>query len=206
VNVFGPHRVTRALAPLLVESRGRVVNVGSQGGMLAMGGFGPYTMTKHALEAFTTALADELAPHGVEVSIVQPGGFVSAIGEKAWPGTQARLERTPPPFDGDARRFLDALRAPAAPREDEPESATNRKPSPTSLVTDAVLDALFAARPRRRTLVGTRWEGERVVRALLERLVEADECPALGLGRAELVARLDAALARRAVPPPADAG
>ena len=71
--------------------------------------FGPYTMTKHALEAHTESLAAELEPHGVLVSIVQPGGIVSEIGEKSDAATRARLGRAPEPFQEEARVLLESL-------------------------------------------------------------------------------------------------
>jgi hypothetical protein len=61
----------------------------------------------------------------------------------------------------------------------------------------AVEHALFDAVPRARYLVGTRWEGLRVVDALLDRLLDADEGVGMGLGRDALVARLDERLAAR---------
>src|SRR5688572_3145643 len=98
VNVFGVHRVTRAFSGLLMESKGRVVNIGSQGGVISKKYYGPYTMTKHALEAYTVALNHELGPHGVWVSVVQPGGIVSEIGAKSIDGTVERFQRAQPPF------------------------------------------------------------------------------------------------------------
>lgn len=205
VNVFGPVQMSTAFLPLLLAARGRIVNIGSQGGSIAMGNYGPYTMTKHALEAFTVALDDEVAPHGVRVSIVQPGGIVSAIGDNGLSGTLSRLRRAQPPFEAEARSFLAAFESPgsamspsaaapdadeAARRAAEPESATNRKPSSPEIVAVAVIDALFSANPRPRYLVGTRWEGERVLRMLTERLLDANDCPTLGYSVDELVERI----------------
>ncbi len=213
VNVFGPVRMSRVFLPLLTAARGRIVNIGSQGGSIAMGNYGPYTMTKHALEAFTIALDDEVGPHGVRVSIVQPGGIVSAIGDNGMAGTLSRLRRAQPPFEQEARSFLAAFESPgsamspsaappdaeaAARRAAEPESATNRKPSSPEIVAVAVLDALFSANPRPRYLVGTRWEGERVLRMLVERLLDANDCPTLGYPVEELMERVRAAAQARA--------
>ncbi|MCA9728276.1 MAG: SDR family NAD(P)-dependent oxidoreductase, partial [Candidatus Eisenbacteria bacterium] len=102
VNVFGPVRVIQAFLPMLLARRGRIVNIGSQGGSTTSSYFGPYTMTKHALEALTVSLRDELGPHGIEVSIVQPGGIVSAIGASSQDADLARFRRAPAPFAEEA--------------------------------------------------------------------------------------------------------
>lgn len=196
VNAFGPIRMTNAFLPLLLAGRGRIVNIGSQGGSIAMRYYGPYCMTKFALEAYTIAADEELSPHGIRVSVVQPGGIVSAIGDNALPGTSVRFGRASGPFEAEARQVLAAFEVPDEPKEDEPESATNRKPSSPSIVFDAVQDALFAEKPRRRYLVGTRWEGNRVVHALLERLCDANEGTSMGYSRQELHALLDEHLDR----------
>ncbi|MEM8710938.1 MAG: SDR family NAD(P)-dependent oxidoreductase, partial [Planctomycetota bacterium] len=60
VNVYGPYRVTKAFADLLIESGGRVSTTGSISGMVTWGLGGPYTMSKHAIEAYTDCLAAEL--------------------------------------------------------------------------------------------------------------------------------------------------
>jgi NAD(P)-dependent dehydrogenase (short-subunit alcohol dehydrogenase family) len=74
VNLFGHIAITQALLPFLHESRGRVVNISSLGGKIAMPTYGAYAGTKYALEAVSDALRRELAPHGVQVVIVEPGG------------------------------------------------------------------------------------------------------------------------------------
>ena len=79
VNVDGPCLVTRAFAPPMLASKGRTVNIGSISGILNDPEAGAYQMTKHAIETFTDTLAEELAPSGVKVSAVEPGGFKSDI-------------------------------------------------------------------------------------------------------------------------------
>jgi len=61
----------------------------------------------------------------------------------------------------------------------------------------AVDDALFAEAPKRRYLVGTRWEGDRVLNGLIERLLDENDCPSHGYDRDELVAILDRHIASR---------
>ena len=82
VNVFGVYRVTKAFAPLIIESTGRIVNISSISGILDGMFWAPYTMTKHALETYTDALAKEMALFDVEVSAVNPGNYKSRIGTK----------------------------------------------------------------------------------------------------------------------------
>lgn len=83
-NVYGPHRMARAVLPAMRKSgKGYIVNVSSQLGRLIIPGFGMYSPTKFALEAMSEQMAYELVPHGVEVSIVQPGGYPTKIWENA---------------------------------------------------------------------------------------------------------------------------
>ncbi|MBX3603355.1 MAG: SDR family NAD(P)-dependent oxidoreductase [Rubrivivax sp.] len=199
VNVFAPLRLTRELLPLLLAARGRVICIGSQGGSITQPLYGPYTMSKHALEAFAACLRQELAPHGVAVGIVQPGAVATRIAASSLAANAARLGATPPPFDAEARAWLQRLQAPATePADDVPESAAHRRPAPPAKVSAVVLQALDEAQPQARYLVGTRWEGDRVISALIERLLDAADSPSHRLTREELVARLDAAIAARA--------
>jgi NAD(P)-dependent dehydrogenase (short-subunit alcohol dehydrogenase family) len=73
VNLFGHVAVTQALLPALIRSKGRVVNISSVGGKVAMAAYGPYAATKFALEAVSDSLRRELAPFGVGVVVVEPG-------------------------------------------------------------------------------------------------------------------------------------
>ena len=176
-NVYGPHRLTRALLPPLLAARGRVVCIGSQGGSITSPFMGPYTMSKHALEAYASCLRQELAPHGVQVSIVQPGAVATDIGDNGRAGNLARLRATPAPFDAAAAEVLSNLLAPEAPHAEEPESARNRRPAPPAQVAAVVMQALFDAVPQARYLVGTRWEGDRVIAELTRRLLDAARSP-----------------------------
>jgi len=78
VNVFGVLRVTQAFAPMIVESKGRIVNISSISGVWSATIAGMYSGSKHALEAMTDALALELGELGVHVAAVNPGAFASA--------------------------------------------------------------------------------------------------------------------------------
>lgn len=194
VNVAGPWRLSNACMDLLLASQGRIVNIGSQGGTISKKWYGPYSMTKHALEAYTVALHEELRPYHVHVSIVQPGGIVSNIGANSMPDTLARFRRAQPPFAEEAQQIIAAFENPAPPpeaAEAAPESESNRKPSSPEIVATAVSHALFAEKPRLRYLVGTKWEGDRVIHALIEKLLDANDSPEHNYSREALVALLD---------------
>ncbi len=79
VNVFGPYRITKAFTPMLIESKGRVVNISSISGILSGPLLGAYSMSKHAVEAYGDALSAELARSGVKVSLIEPGNYRSEI-------------------------------------------------------------------------------------------------------------------------------
>ncbi|WP_217603411.1 oxidoreductase [Chitinophaga sp. GbtcB8] len=75
-NFFGAASVTQALLPIFRQQRsGAIVNISSLGGQLSFAGFSAYSASKCALEGFSEALADELAPLGIKVLIVEPGNF-----------------------------------------------------------------------------------------------------------------------------------
>jgi NAD(P)-dependent dehydrogenase (short-subunit alcohol dehydrogenase family) len=75
-NVFGLMRVTRAFLPHFRKQRsGNIVNLSSIGGLIGSAGWGYYNASKFAVEGFSEALAAELAPLGVHVTIVEPGPF-----------------------------------------------------------------------------------------------------------------------------------
>jgi len=84
VNVYGPHRLTRAVLPHMREREsGTIVNVSSVQGRVAGGGTGAYSGSKHALEAMSDALRVEVEGHGIDVVVVEPGPVATAFGERA---------------------------------------------------------------------------------------------------------------------------
>jgi len=86
VNVYGVMRVTQAFAPLIIESQGRIINMGSISGNLAPEFLGPYAMSKHAIEAYSDSLGAGMQRFGVSVSVVAPGDYTSEI----WKGELAK--------------------------------------------------------------------------------------------------------------------
>ena len=89
VNVFGTLAVTQAVVPgMIAKGAGRIIIVSSVAGVLAAPSFGPYSMSKHALEAMGKTLRAELAGQGVDVTLLNPGpyltGFNDAMVDSMW--------------------------------------------------------------------------------------------------------------------------
>ncbi len=75
-NFFGTVEMIRAVLPIMrSKGQGAIVNVSSMGGQMSWGGFSAYSATKFAMEGMSEALADEVRPHGITVTIVEPGAF-----------------------------------------------------------------------------------------------------------------------------------
>lgn len=72
VNVFGTHRITKAFFPMLMNSKGRIVNMSSVAGYVATPFSGPYASSKHALEGWSDTLRRELMPLGIKVIVIEP--------------------------------------------------------------------------------------------------------------------------------------
>ncbi len=160
VNVFGVHRVTNAFAPLLIENSGRIVNIGSIAGNIGIKYLGAYSMTKHAIEAYSDSLASEMALRGVKVSIVQPGDFSSNIWKEAIAkGASGGLVEQGSPFYKDVSEWITGV---AAMETEEPDA-----------VSVAVRHALSAETPRRRYLVvPNEAEAQWVIGSAVTRLAE----------------------------------
>ncbi|SDR13063.1 SDR family oxidoreductase [Natronobacterium texcoconense] len=95
VNVYGPHRLVRAALPhMRAQGAGRIVNVSSVNGRIAVPGTGAYAGSKHALEAMSDALRAEVEEFGIDVVVVEPGPveteFVDRVDEEL-----PENERTP---------------------------------------------------------------------------------------------------------------
>ena len=184
VNVFGPFRITRAFAPLVIESRGRIVNISSISGVLSGQFFGAYSMSKHALEAYTDSLAREMERFEVHVAAVEPGNYSSDIGKNMLERMQARG------FDIQSSRFAEDLERMLAGFEGYEEPG-EYNPEPDE-VAAAVEHALFSDTPKAHYMVVPyARQAEITIRKVIEELVRYNEDHDYSFGRDELVQMLD---------------
>jgi NAD(P)-dependent dehydrogenase (short-subunit alcohol dehydrogenase family) len=171
VNVYGPVMMIKAFEPLIISQKGRIVNIGSISGILASPNLPAYVTSKHAIEGLTDSLAVQLAPRGVQVSVVEPGNYDSDIGKNM-------LARLPE----DAKAKIEAL---------GPEA---QYPQPDE-VAMAVEQALFEPKPKRRYMVVSKQaEAEKTIRKQIEQLVQLNEGQPHSYDRATLIKMLDESL------------
>lgn len=185
INVLGPYRVTRAFAPLLIESKGRVTTTGSISGTLSVPFLGPYSMSKHAVEAYTDTLAAEMEKFGVKVSVIEPGNFNSEI----FAAMRKRMEQRGKTLQGSLYQAELEERLLKRPTD------RSQYPEPDA-VSAAVMHALFDPAPRRRYMVvPNQREAEVTIRKAIEEMVQLNQDQPYSYDREALVRMLDEALA-----------
>ena len=168
VNLFGPYRVARAFAPMIKASHGRIINIGSISGILNETGAGAYQMSKHAMETFSMTMAQELAPAGVLVSIVEPGSYKSEI----------------------VRNTM--TRSGTVAQKDVDDWAKLKEPDE---VAAAVESALSERKPKLRYMVVPDAEqAQDTIKTQIEQLVQLNEGQPYTYDRAALIKMLDGAL------------
>jgi NAD(P)-dependent dehydrogenase (short-subunit alcohol dehydrogenase family) len=188
VNVYGVVRVTKAFAPMIIESKGRISTVGSISGLLSGQFSGPYSMSKHAVEAFTDSLATEMAQFDVHVSVIEPGNYDSDIAKTAL----ARMgERNLALEDSYFKEEMTAWTS---------QSWDRSKYKGPEEVAAAAVDAMFGENPvRRYMVVPSEEEAGWTIGKAIEELVQLNEWQEYSYTREQLIEKLDAAMA-----PPAE--
>lgn len=145
VNVVGLLRVTRACLPMLRQGSGRIVNVSSISGLVALPGVSVYAGSKHAVEAISDSLRVELSPFGIRVIAVEPGSIDTEIWRKGVSRDQAARTRG----DAGLRKLYEPLQRLLEKLNENPRGI------PPEAVAEVVGEALTAPDPDNRYLVGT---------------------------------------------------
>jgi NAD(P)-dependent dehydrogenase (short-subunit alcohol dehydrogenase family) len=147
VNLIGQIAVTQAFLPALRRARGRIVNVSSIGGRVALPLVGAYNASKFGLEGASDALRRELRSHGVDVILIEPGGVKTPIWKKGEALADEITEDLPPEAERLYGRLIARVRA-------ETRKIDEELGSEPRAVAEAIATALTARRPRARYLVG----------------------------------------------------
>ena len=136
INVMGTYRVNKTFLPLVEAAKGRIVNLSSETGWQSAAPFnGPYAMSKHAIEAYSTALRRELALLDIKVVTIQPGAFRTNM--------VAGIEKAFTAAEAETPKFAQVLRKLKALAGKEIESA--RDPD---ILAQVIETALTAKRPK----------------------------------------------------------
>lgn len=143
VNVFGAMNLAQLVLPhMRAQKSGTIVNITSMGGKIYTPLGGWYHGTKFALEALSDCLRLEVAPFGINVVVIAPGGIATEWGGIA----AANLEKTS--GHGPYKAQADAV---AASLRSEANASRN---SPPSVISEAIAQAVTARRPKTRYAVG----------------------------------------------------
>lgn len=179
VNVYGPYRITQAFAPMVIESEGRIVNISSITGIYSGALNGHYSMSKHAIEAYTDSLAAEMERFGVKVSAIEPGNFASSAGKSALTRLQQKAYWNENSAYKDELVFLTTTAA-REPSGEEPDD-----------VAKAVMHALFAENPKRRYLVASARTTNTTIGKAMERVLQLNQDQPYTKSKEQLVKTLD---------------
>jgi NAD(P)-dependent dehydrogenase (short-subunit alcohol dehydrogenase family) len=140
LNFFAAAEMTRDVLPhMRGRGAGHVLNLTSIGGLISIGGFGAYCASKFALEAWTEALADEVAGFGLKVTLVEPGNFRTEF------AGDVNMRPTTP---------LDAYRPVIAPIENFLYGQSGRQPGDPDKAAEAMIAVVNDPNPPRRLVLG----------------------------------------------------
>lgn len=146
VNVFGAMTLVTKFLPLLRESKGRIIMMGSVASLATIPFQGAYSASKKAMAGLTDALRTEVAPFGIAVSLIEPGMIRTGI-----------FDKTSVPVSSSG---VDNYSTIAKEIHAVSKQATNDSAIPTRFVTMATLHAVTSSYPLARYLVG--WDAKMI--------------------------------------------
>ena len=164
VNLFGHVAMTQALLPALIRSRGRVINISSVGGKVAMATYGPYAATKFALEAASDSLRRELAPTGVQVVVIEPGAVRTEMLDRAIATADKSVSTMTPEQSQRYGPLVHAVNTQAV--------LSTKSGVSADAAARVVAKAVIARKPRTRYTIGREAAAIRLVRFLPDRTLD----------------------------------
>ena len=161
-NVFGPALTIKAFIPLLRKAKGRIINISSGAGHLAIPIVGTYSATKSALEALSDALRVEVSQSGINVSVVVPGAIATPIHGKGEAAFEDMLNHLPAEGHERYRRNLEIY---AAEMKKMAENASD-----PIVIAEAIHSALTDNKPKTRYAAGSGSQFSWVLKFLSDRM------------------------------------
>jgi NAD(P)-dependent dehydrogenase (short-subunit alcohol dehydrogenase family) len=157
-DLWGVIHVTRAALPIMHRQRsGHIVQISSTGGRVGTPGLGAYQTAKWAVEGFSEVLAREVAPLGIKVTLIEPGGF-----RTDWAGSSMRQMAPSADYQGTVGQMMDYLRA-----------HTGHEPGDPAKAAQAIIAVVNEEQPPLRLLLGS--DAVRLARQIDQaRLAETD--------------------------------
>ena len=119
-NFFGTLALTREVLPIMrKQNSGHIIQISSHGGIKAFAGFGIYNASKFALEGFSEALAQEVAPLGIKVTLVEPGPFRTKFASSQLGEAKSKIDD----YNETAGSFREKLKSVDGKQEGSPQKA-----------------------------------------------------------------------------------
>jgi NAD(P)-dependent dehydrogenase (short-subunit alcohol dehydrogenase family) len=146
VNLIGQVAVTQAFLPLVRQSKGTIVFIGSIGGRVASPFMSPYNTSKFAIEALGESLRHEVSPWEIDVAVVEP----SSIDTPIWRKGAETIDEQTAKMSPDAKRLYGKQLV----RMEEVLTETANRGIPPKKVAEAIHDAIQSDNPKHRYLVG----------------------------------------------------
>lgn len=121
-NFYGTLQLVQKLLPSMRQNKsGHIIQISSQAGIKANAGFGIYNASKFALEGYSEALAQEVAPLGLKVSIVEPGPFRTEFAGTSLNEAAQVIED----YEGTATAFRNRIKSISGKQEGNPTKAAH---------------------------------------------------------------------------------
>ncbi len=162
VNLMGPVALTQQCLPLLRQSRGRIINIGSVSGIMTLPFLSPYSVSKLGLAAISDALRVELKPWGIQVALIEPGNINTPIWEKSLNTAKTAECNYPPDYANLYGQAMDKVKAAS--------QKAAAKSIEAEVVAKAVYHALSAPQAKTRYPLGLEVQLRRLLTLLPDKL------------------------------------
>ncbi|MCE7734034.1 MAG: SDR family NAD(P)-dependent oxidoreductase [Candidatus Heimdallarchaeota archaeon] len=189
INLYGVFRVTNAVMPFLVKSKGRILSMGSLSGTIPTKFIGPYSVSKFGVEAYADVLHFETRKFGIHSITIKPGNFKTDITKANAPLLKSRKDR----FEqSDYKEELGGLYD----NLDNPDFLDRVQYEKPYEVVETIIEALFTPKPKLKYLVTTKDETESAIGWMFRVIAQLNQNHPHGITNEKLHDILDQQLAK----------